>query len=42
MTNGRALTITKVGYDEKCLIDELEVRPFDGELLRRQIDAADR
>jgi len=30
--------ITRVRYNENGLIDELEVRPFDGELLQRQID----
>ena len=28
------IVITRVRYDENGLIDELEVRPFDGELLQ--------
>ena len=33
MTKRPDFGITKVKYDENGMIDELEVRPFDGELL---------
>jgi len=34
--------ITRVRYDENGQIDEIDLRPFDGKSLQRQIDATDR